>query len=417
MVVLHYAFMPQRFRIFLIFLSAYFLSYFFRSTNAVIADDLTRDLSLSPEQLGIMTGVLFAAFALVQFPIGFALDRLGARLTTGGLLLFAVLGCFLFAYANSYPGLLTGRALIGLGTAGALMGALKIFSRWFPAEQFAVISGIFVAFGASGSLVATAPLEQLSQSLGWRQIFMGGGVATALSAACILLFTRNSPEAVKKQTGNESQASLKGILSRPAFWQIAFLNLILAGSFFAYQSLWMGPFLTDALQFNDARASQILFVLSAFSIAGYVSSGWITGKLGLVRTISVSAATLFVIQLILAFLNQNSSSVIVISLFAVFGFAGAFNIMIFSHLRELFSDDVLGRVFAFINFFGFSGVALMQWLLGVIIGSFPVAASGAYAAAAFKAAFLFTAILGLISVAVYLPLLRTKAIAAKTKQT
>ena len=182
------ALMPRRYLIFLLFVPAYFLSNFFRSANAVIADDLVRDLSLSPGQLGAMSGVFFVSFALAQFPLGWALDRFGARLTTGGLLLSSVLGSLLFASAQTYAVLALGRMFIGLGMAGALMGSLKTFSHTFTPREFPAVSGMFVALGALGLVAATAPLEFLSKALGWRQIFVGGALAALAASLLILVF-------------------------------------------------------------------------------------------------------------------------------------------------------------------------------------------------------------------------------------
>ncbi len=69
--------MPKYTRVFVLFTAAYFLSYFFRSANAVIAPDLTRALALSAANLGLMTSLFFAAFALSQIPLGIGLDRWG----------------------------------------------------------------------------------------------------------------------------------------------------------------------------------------------------------------------------------------------------------------------------------------------------------------------------------------------------
>ena len=62
--------MNRRPIIFIIFTSAYFLSYFYRLTNAVIAPDLTAELGLDAAQLGLTTSVFFATFAAVQIPLG-----------------------------------------------------------------------------------------------------------------------------------------------------------------------------------------------------------------------------------------------------------------------------------------------------------------------------------------------------------
>ena len=50
--------------IFLPFACGYFLSYLYRSTNAVLAPYLSNDLSLNAEQLGLITSAYFLTFGL-----------------------------------------------------------------------------------------------------------------------------------------------------------------------------------------------------------------------------------------------------------------------------------------------------------------------------------------------------------------
>ena len=76
---------------------------FFRSTNAVIALDLTRDL-------GSITGLFYATFALVQIPIDLASDRFGLRVVRP-VLLFAVLGSSLLYAAHLLLALILAQAL------------------------------------------------------------------------------------------------------------------------------------------------------------------------------------------------------------------------------------------------------------------------------------------------------------------
>ena len=119
--------MPQRFVVFLVFLVAYFLSYFLRSTNAVIADDLVRDLSLSASQLGFMTSLFFATFAAAQLPLGSALDKFGARWFTPLLMLASVLGCVLFGVGAVVCGSGAGSSAYRAGYGGKPDGGAQKF--------------------------------------------------------------------------------------------------------------------------------------------------------------------------------------------------------------------------------------------------------------------------------------------------
>ena len=65
---------------------AYVLSQFYRSFLAVMVTILEIDLGVTPSELSRASGALFVVFALMQFPIGIALDRYGPRATTSLLL-------------------------------------------------------------------------------------------------------------------------------------------------------------------------------------------------------------------------------------------------------------------------------------------------------------------------------------------
>ena len=65
--------------VYLAFAAGYALSYFFRNVNAVISTELSRELTLSPGSLGLMTAAYFVAFGAMQLPAGMLLDRYGPR--------------------------------------------------------------------------------------------------------------------------------------------------------------------------------------------------------------------------------------------------------------------------------------------------------------------------------------------------
>jgi len=79
----------QLIRVFAPFALGYFLSYLYRTVNAVIAPDLVRDIGLNPADLGLLTSAYFISFAAFQLPLGVLLDRYGPRRVEAALLLFA----------------------------------------------------------------------------------------------------------------------------------------------------------------------------------------------------------------------------------------------------------------------------------------------------------------------------------------
>src|SRR5829696_10277782 len=102
--------MSRRLTVFALFTAAYFLSYFFRSANAVIAGDLARELHLNAGQLGLLTSLFFAAFAAIQLPMGVWLDRWGSRWVTPALMFIGAVGSLIFAISPTFVPLAIGRA-------------------------------------------------------------------------------------------------------------------------------------------------------------------------------------------------------------------------------------------------------------------------------------------------------------------
>lgn len=100
--------------LFAVFLLAYVLSQFFRAFLAVIAPRLTADLALGPADLANMSAAFYFVFAVVQFPLGVALDRLGPRRTVPALMLAGVAGACLLSQAHGATVCIAAMALMGL---------------------------------------------------------------------------------------------------------------------------------------------------------------------------------------------------------------------------------------------------------------------------------------------------------------
>ena len=66
-------------RVYLPFAGAYFLSYLYRTVNAVVGPVIAADLSLTAGDLGLLSAAYFIMFAAIQLPLGIALDRFGPR--------------------------------------------------------------------------------------------------------------------------------------------------------------------------------------------------------------------------------------------------------------------------------------------------------------------------------------------------
>lgn len=394
--------MNRALAVFVFFGIGYFLSNFFRAANAVISNDLMRDLGLSAADLGMMTSLFYAGFAAVQLPLGVALDRIGPRFAVPALMLMTVIGCLLFAAATALPQVAVGRTLIGVGMAGNLMGAVKAFSAWFPPQRVATFTSLMVGIGALGALVAATPLAWLNQQFGWRAVFVGGAAVTLLSATGIVAGTRNAPPGVIwRASPDVSNEGFARIFRTPQFWHIAPLNGMLLGTTLAVQTLWAGPYLFDTLRMSQFEAGNLILIISAGVAVGYAACGALADMFGARRVLTVST---------LAFLAAQTPLLLPVPLpvaglavaFFLFGFSGAFSLLTLAQVRELFPPSMGGRAVTAVNLFGFGGATAIQWGMGVIIGAFESNSDGRYPVEAYIAAFGTAFVLNALALAWYL---------------
>lgn len=376
-------------RVFLPFALGYFLSYLFRSVNAVISPYLREEVGLTAGDLGLLTSAYFLAFAAAQLPIGLGLDRMGPRKVEGVLLIFAALGAGLFALAESVGILVAARALIGLGVAACLMAALKAMTQWFPLDKLPLVNGIVVASGGVGALVATAPTEWAVEAIGWRAVFFVLAGATVVAAVIIFAVvpdrkrTTDTPE----ETLGQAMGKLGVIFKSRAFWRIAPAVAMNQGGFMAIQGLWAGPWLRDVAGLPKDEAASVLLFIAVAMVAGQIGIGLIVERLGRfgISTLTVVAVCMggFIGTEVLIAWGWTAAP---LPLWMAFGFLGTVGIVCYAMLSRQFSTALAGRSNTSVNLTMFLAAFAFQWGIGAIIDLWPMDAEGRYPTEAYGVA-------------------------------
>jgi type IV secretory pathway TrbF-like protein/sugar phosphate permease len=363
--------LPQGWRlivlVFLPFAAGLYLTYLFRSINALISGELRSDFGLGAADLGLLTSVYFLTLAAAQIPIGVFLDRYGPRRVQSALLLIAAVGAALFATSQGFILLTLARALIGLGVAAALTAGLKAIVLWFPKERVAIVNGYMLMLGALGTATATAPAELLLAWMGWRGLFELLAVATAASAVVTFLVV---PEAVCAAPMSKGSAavSLKSVYADRRFWRLAPLSATCIGTAWALQGLWAAPWLTDVEGLEREDVIWHLFAMAMALSAGAFLLGIAVDRLGR-RGIGPNAlfavvATVFIAAQLALILRVPWSSYWLWSLVAV---VGAGTVLSNAILADYFPKEVAGRANGALNVFHFGGAFAVQYAIGLVV--------------------------------------------------
>ena len=386
------------------FAAGYFLSFFFRNVNAVISRDLARDFSLSPEALGFLTGTYLLAFAAFQLPLGVLLDRYGPRRVVAGLMCIAATGALVFGLAQDFVTLSVGRALIGLGVSGGLMGAIKAFSLWFPLSRMATLNGLYLAIGGLGGLSATAPVEALLGPLGWRALFYGLAAASVFAAALIFFLVPEKPLPGQGQTLRSQIAAFGTIFVSVPFWRIAMPLVTCHAAYQALQGLWLAPWLFDMAHLARGTVAQLLLVTAVAYTFGSVFFGVSSDRLARAGVSRMTvyklglAVSLAMFALLAAGVTQGLGVIL-----AVYGFTAISAALAYALFTPLFPPEMTGRVNTASNVLMFGVSFAFQWGIGAMLKLYPVV-EGRYAPEGYAAAFLILALLQLAAIAWLLPM-------------
>ena len=381
--------------IFLPFACGYFLSYLYRSTNAVLAPYLSNDLNLNAEQLGLITSAYFLTFGLFQLPLGVLLDKFGARKVQSILFLIAATGAILFSLGNDVWSLVTARGLIGLGVSGALMAAFKAFAVWFPKERLPLLIGLFMSAGGMGAIVASTPLEMALQVTDWRGVYLFLGIATIFVGLLIFFVVPEKREDIDNEKPLPVLKVLKNIYTSYAFWRIGPLSGIAGGTGLAILGLWAGPWLSDIGKFNKNEIANILFISTIMMTIGTTSLGIITDYLRKfnISPVGVMGGALFVFIIPLTIITFGIMPkaiwpwvvLSITSLAATLAYAG---------LSQYFPTSYAARASTAINLICFLMAFIAQYAIGFIMQVVEPGKQSGYSIKAYQAGFgLFLGIL------------------------
>jgi sugar phosphate permease len=398
--------MSYRYAVFILISLAYILVYFHRTSVAVMTPELTADFGIATTAIGLFGSMYFYAYALCQLPAGLLADHWGVRKTTSSTLLMASIGTGIFGWANTFSQALVSRFLVGMGVAFIYVSAMRVLADWFKHDEFTIYCGIFVSIGNAGSLMSAAPLVALMTAFGWRRAMTFISGITIVIVFLLFLFMRNKPADIggadiadiegSEVTGYTSLGvgeSLQIVIKKYNFWTIAILFFVWYGTQMGFQALWAGPYLMNVYQLGKTQTGNILLFIPLGLIFGSTIAGIIADRIikSKKKVVMIGVAMSILTWLILIFMIDSMSLPVIKLIMLIFGVFSGFEVVLWTNLKENIDPRIFGTGSGFLNIFVFSGAAIYQQILGVIIAKAPVV-EGLLATSGFRAAFIFCAV-------------------------
>src|SRR5579862_1893447 len=277
-----------------------FLTYFDRVCIMQAQHDIQHDLHLSDEQIGLILGAFWLAYALFEIPSGWLGDRFGTRGTLTRIVIAWSLFTGLSGAATGFVMLLAFRFLFGATEAGAYPSMAKVQQAWLPVKSrgraggllwllarwggafspiiFTAILGLFSSRRFHGLLDDIPLLKELSHLSPWRFGFFVSGLIGVVWVICFRAWFVEEPQ--NNPSINEGELAMirddrppddvgakhrmdgefwGHLLSSGSLWALAALYLF--GSFgWNFFASWMPRFLEDVHHVTFAKSTRVTWM-------------------------------------------------------------------------------------------------------------------------------------------------------------
>jgi sugar phosphate permease len=360
--------------------SIYFFAYFHRMALAVISKDLMSEFNLSASAIGILSSTYFYSYAALQIPVGVFCDTVGPKKTIAVFTLIASLGTVLFGLSYTFLMSMSAWLLVGAGVSATWVSTLKILSCWFKKDEFATFTGVLLAIGNFGAVMASFPLAVMVTMLGWRTLYTFLGILTFFLAILCLVIVKDSPqtsimklESAKVERKERHITNVMNgtrlILMNKNFWLMSIWIYIIYGGTVAFQGLWGGLYLMDTYQLSKSEAGTILMMIGLGMIIGSPVIGILSDKILKTRKwILVGWSIGFSMPWIIFMLYSGKLTIVILYILCfIIGFFGCSTVMIYTIIKELFPSEITGIASSIVNIFPFIGTATFQVTIGYLM--------------------------------------------------
>jgi MFS transporter, FSR family, fosmidomycin resistance protein len=264
--------------------AAHMMSHYYMLMLAPLMAFVRGDFGVSYTQLALALTVFNVVSALLQTPVGFVVDRIGARVV---LLVGLTISSIAYAVAgivDSYWVFIAMYGLAGLGNTVYHPSDYSLLSHHAPPEKLSQVFSYHTFAGMLGSALAPVTLLYMQSVFGWRGAYIGASIFGLIVLAALIAQPEPVPDVVyagkaaAKSRANIKHTSLRILISPPILLNLAFFILIsiMGGGLNTYLVVALG-----ALHATPPEVANVaLTSLLAMNAAGVLVGGILAARTG-----------------------------------------------------------------------------------------------------------------------------------------
>jgi MFS family permease len=349
----------------------YFYQYALRSAPSVMMPQLTEAFDVNALGVSAIVGMFYYGYSPFSLVAGAALDRFGARRVVPVGAALVGLGALLFG-TGSVAAANVGRFLQGAGGVFALVGAVYLVTKNFPASMAASFIGATQMFGMAGGSAGQFLVGPIIKGgLPWDQFWIYAGVAGLGISACLLIFLPNEPHAPSAGGLAGVIRSLKTVFVNPQSILCGLISGLLFIPTTIFGMTWGVRFLQEARDREYDAAVTLAATVPLGWMIGCPLLGFISDKLGRRKPV-ILGGSVVMLGVLAWILYGNPAIFRGPAVGILLGVASGAAMLPYSVIKEANPPELGGSATGVINFINFTFSAL----LGPVFGARLVLESG-----------------------------------------
>lgn len=264
----------------------YTYEYLLRIEPGIMVKQLRLYFMISDGGLGLLASMYYWAYTPLQLIVGLITDRFGARRVLITAILACVIGTWIFGFTHNYLIASLARFLIGLGSAFAFVGALKLAADWLPRHYFSLFVGLCTSLGMLGAMFGETVMSFVVDHVGWHPVITNsvwlGIILTGIFLFCVYdkhEFTGKIKE-TKPFNLRTLSYSLAKIMSSKTMLQAGLIGCVLYLSLSLLAEQWGNSYIQKALQVDAQSASYYVDMIFFGWFVGSPLNGYLSEKFG-----------------------------------------------------------------------------------------------------------------------------------------
>ena len=341
-----------------------------RQALSVMAPVLRTVLHLSNAAYGRIVSALGFGMMTGEFPMGYLMDRLGARLGLTAAICWWSTASGSFALAGSGLSLGLSQFWKGTGECAAYSGGVKTVTRLFEKKDRTLAIGIFNGGSVIGATLAVPVIVYLLEHYGFRVAFLMPSIAGFLWIPTWWFMYGKEPKTAAQSA--HPPVSARELLGNSSAWAVMLCRFFI-GPVMQFYWYWTPSYLYSARHMTMVQIGFVAWIPFLMGDVGGIAGGWAAGVLmrrgfsvrNTRRLLMYGSALICLLSFAVPYLRGIVPVMTMLSVtIAADNFLSAH---MFAAVTDLFPEHQVGRAAGLMGIAGGLGGMLFPLLTGVLV--------------------------------------------------